>query len=53
MDAGLTLWGYYVPANTLLAWIALYVVVSILLIILIPTYAVPIDRTVDDNGRLS
>ncbi len=52
MDAGLTLWGYYVPANILLAWIALYVVVSILLIILIPTYAVPIDRTVDDRGRL-
>lgn len=52
MDAGLTLWGYYVPADVLLGWIALYVVVSILLIILIPTYAVPIDRTVDVNGRL-
>src|SRR5260370_34188332 len=52
MDGGLTLWGYYVPADLLITWIAVYVVASITLIILIPTYAVPIDRTVDDNGRL-
>ncbi|MDI2076630.1 pentapeptide repeat-containing protein [Bradyrhizobium sp. Mp27] len=52
MDAGLTLWGYYVPANILLTWIALYVVVSITLIILIPILAVPIDRKVDGDGKL-
>ena len=52
MDAGLTLWGYYIPADILLTWIALYVVVSITLIILIPMLAVPIDRKVDGDGRL-
>jgi uncharacterized protein YjbI with pentapeptide repeats len=52
MDAGLTLWGLYIPADILLTWIGLYVVVSITLIILIPIYAVPIDRKVDDDGRL-
>jgi uncharacterized protein YjbI with pentapeptide repeats len=51
MDAGVTLWGYYVPANVFLTWIALYVVVSITLIILIPIYAVPIDRKVDRDGK--
>lgn len=52
MDAGLTLWGYYVPANILLTWIAVYVVISITLIILIPILAVPIDRKVNSDGKL-
>ncbi|MGY4257684.1 uncharacterized protein YjbI with pentapeptide repeats [Bradyrhizobium sp. USDA 4516] len=52
MDAGLTLWGLYIPANILLISIAFYVVASITLIILVPIYAVPIDRTVDPDGRL-
>lgn len=52
MDAGLTLWGLYIPVDVLLTSIALYVVVSITLIILVPVYAVPIDRTVGNDGRL-
>ncbi|UFW51521.1 MULTISPECIES: hypothetical protein [Bradyrhizobium] len=52
MDAGLTLWGLYIPVDVLLTSIALYVVVSITLIILVPVYAVPIDRAVGEDGRL-
>ncbi|MHB0789655.1 pentapeptide repeat-containing protein [Bradyrhizobium sp. 5.13L] len=52
MDAGLTLWGLYIPVDVLLTSIALYVVVSITLIILAPVYAVPIDRKLGDDGRL-
>ncbi|SFV13402.1 MULTISPECIES: hypothetical protein [Bradyrhizobium] len=52
MDAGLTLWGLYIPVDVLLTSIAIYVVVSITLIILVPVYAVPIHRAVGEDGRL-
>ncbi|WP_194389432.1 hypothetical protein [Bradyrhizobium sp. CCBAU 51765] len=52
MDAGLTLWGLYIPVDVLLTSIALYVVVSITLIIFVPVYAVPLHRAVGEDGRL-
>jgi len=61
MDDALALWGFVISGKTAVICIALYLAISILLIVFIPKWSVPVGRgaagnpiplTLDDEGKL-
>jgi uncharacterized protein YjbI with pentapeptide repeats len=52
MNTALSLWGYEIDGKTLIVLIGAYLAVSLVLIVYIPRYAVPISLRKDDDGHL-